>query len=189
MSKLILGFVGQAGAGKNTAAKLIGEKHSIEIFVFSDILKDLLKRLYLPASRENLISMSQATRQFFGQDILSIAMDKQVTESKTEIVIVDGIRRAGDLTYLDQNPNFHLIEIWAPPEVRFERLKKRNEKPGESEMTWEDFLAMSQKETELTIAGVAEKAEAKINNDGDITTLSKRLDDLFEKLSLSSRAE
>ncbi|MFA6161078.1 MAG: AAA family ATPase [Patescibacteria group bacterium] len=183
MSKLILGFVGQAGAGKNTAAKLIGEKHSIEIFVFSDILKSLLQRLYLPASRENLIAMSQATRQFFGQDILSIAMDKQVTESKAEIVIVDGIRRAGDLTYLDQNPNFHLIEIWAPPEVRFQRLKNRNEKPGESDMTWEDFLEMSKKETEITIAGVAEKAEAKIENDGDLAILSTRLEALFAKLN------
>ncbi|MDD2785312.1 MAG: AAA family ATPase [Patescibacteria group bacterium] len=183
MSKLILGFVGQAGAGKNTAAKLIGEKHSIEIFVFSDILKDLLKRLYLPASRENLIAMSQATRQFFGQDVLSIAMDKQVSESPTDVVIVDGIRRVGDLAYLDQNPNFHLIEIWAPPEVRFQRLKNRNEKPGESDMTWEDFLEMSKKETEMTIAGVAEKAEAKIENDGDLATLSTRLEALFAKLN------
>lgn len=179
MPKLILGLVGQAGAGKFTAAECIKNDYKIQVFVFSDILKDMLGRLFLPASRENLIALSTTVRQAFGQDALSNAMERQVAVSEADIVVVDGIRRFDDIADLKKNPAFHLIEVWAPPEIRFERLKKRNEKPGETEMTWEDFLAMSQKETEATIAGVAVQAEKKIDNSQDLPELKKNMLELI----------
>lgn len=180
MPKLILGLVGQAGAGKFTATECIKNDFNIQVFIFSDILKDMLKRMFLPASRENLIALSTAVRQAFGQDALSNAMERQVAASEADIVVVDGIRRFDDIADLKKNPSFHLIEVWAPPETRFERLKKRNEKPGETEMTWEDFLAMSQKETEATIAGVAAQAEKKIDNHQGLPELKKSMLELIQ---------
>ncbi len=41
--------------------------------------------------------------------------------------------------------------------------------------TWEDFLAMSQKETEATIAGVAAQAEKKIDNSRDLSALKTNM--------------
>lgn len=182
MPRLILGFVGQAGSGKFTAANIIRLKHGAAVFVFSDILQDILKRLYIPPSRDNLINISQILRQGFGQDVLSKAMEKQVEDSRADIVIVDGIRRFEDIADFKKYPNFHLVEITAPPEVRFERLKRRNEKPGESEMTWEDFEAMSQKETEIHIAQVGQEAKDKIDNSSDMGVLEKQLDAFLASL-------
>ena len=182
MPKLILGFVGQAGSGKNTAAQILKSKYNAEIFVFSDILHDILKRLFLPPTRDNLIRLSQTVRETFGQDALSNAMEKQVTESKADIVVVDGIRRFEDIADLKKYPAFHLLEITAPPEVRFERLKRRKEKPGETEMTWDDFQAMSQRETEIHIAQVGEQAEFKVDNSGDLKALEGQIDALIAKL-------
>lgn len=181
MPKLIIGFVGQAGSGKGTAAHILQEKYGAVVFTFSDILTDILNRLFLPSSRDNLVNMSITLRQGFGQNILAKAMGRQIENSTADIVVVDGIRRLEDIEDLTTNPNFHLIEISVDPKVRFERLKKRNQKPGESEMTWEDFLAVGQKETELTIAKVAEQAPIKLNNEGDIQGLEKQLDELVSQ--------
>jgi len=182
MPKLILGFVGQAGAGKGTAAKMIAENYGAVTFTFSDILSRILDVLLLEHSRDNLIKISMALRQAFGQDALSNTMEKQVAAAKSDIVIVDGIRRIEDIENLARSKAFHLIEITARPEIRFERLKRRNEKPGESDMTWDDFLEMSQKETEKTIVEVAQNAELIIENNGDLNEFKACLDNLITKL-------
>ncbi len=181
MPKLIIGFVGQAGSGKGTAANILHEKYGAVVFTFSSILTDILNRLFLPSSRDNLVNMSITLRQGFGQNILAKAMSRQIENSPAEIVVVDGIRRLEDIEDLKSNPTFHFIEIVVDPKTRFERLKKRNQKPGEAEMTWEGFLAVGQMETELTIAKVAEQAQIKLNNDGDIKALEKNLDELVAK--------
>lgn len=182
MPKIILGFVGQAGSGKGTAGNILKEKYGAAVFTFSDILNDILKRLFLPPSRDNLIILSQVLRQGFGQSILANAMEKQVASTESDMVVVDGIRRLEDIEDLSKNPAFHLVEMVAAPELRYERLKKRNQKPGEAEMTWEDFLAMGQRETELTIAKVSETAQLKIDNEGDVPALEKQLDELIIKI-------
>lgn len=181
MPKLIIGFVGQAGSGKGTAANLLHEKYGATVFTFSSILTDILNRLFLPSSRDNLVNMSITLRQGFGQNILAKAMSRQIENSTSDIVVVDGIRRIDDIEDLKSNPNFHFIEIVVDPKIRFERLKKRNQKPGEAEMSWEDFLAVGQKETELTIAKVAEQANIKLDNEGDLLALEKQLDDLVSR--------
>ncbi len=179
---MIIGFVGQAGAGKGTAAEMLTVNKNAQIFTFSDILADLLKRLYKEKSRDNLIKMSTAVREAFGQDALANVMEAQVQESMADIVIVDGIRRMEDIEDLNKDPKFHLVEIWAPPEVRFERLKKRNEKAGEGDMTWEAFLAMGKRETEKTIAGVAAQAKYKIDNNAGLEEFKAKLDALVATL-------
>jgi dephospho-CoA kinase len=182
MPKMIIGFVGQAGAGKGTAADILATNSNAEIFTFSDILADVLKRLYKEKSRDNLIKASTAIREAFGQDALANVMEAQVQASTAEIVIVDGIRRMEDIEDLQKDEKFHLVEIWAPPEIRYKRLKNRNEKTGEGEMTWEEFLAMGERETERTIAGVAAKADHKIENDLDLETFKAKLDELIATL-------
>ncbi len=179
---MIIGFVGQAGAGKGTAAEMLASNMKGQIFTFSDILSDILKRLFKEKSRDNLIKMSTALREAFGQDALANVMEQQVKESPAEIVIVDGIRRMEDIEDLQKEPNFHLVEVSAAPEVRFERLKKRKEKAGEENMTWEDFLAMGKRETEKTIAGVATQADHKIENDSDFEAFKAKLDSLVASL-------
>ena len=130
-----------------------------------------------------MIKMSTALREAFGQDALANVMEQQVKESTADIVVVDGIRRMEDIEDLQKEPNFHLVEVSAPPEVRFERLKKRKEKAGEADMTWEEFLHMGERETERTIAGVAKQANHKIDNDSDFETFKAKLDAFVASLN------
>ncbi|MFA6447808.1 MAG: AAA family ATPase, partial [Patescibacteria group bacterium] len=93
MQKIILGFVGLLGSGKGTAAVMLKEKYGAEIHVFSDILKDILRRLGLPISRENLQGLSTSLRTQFGQDLLAKAMAQQVGSAAASLIVIDGIRR------------------------------------------------------------------------------------------------
>lgn len=177
---MIIGFVGQAGAGKGTASEILAQKANVQIFTFSDILADLLKRLYIEKSRDNLIKISTALREAFGQSTLANVMKKQVQQSQADIIIVDGIRRMEDIEDLNKDPKFHLVEIQTLPEIRFERLKNRNEKAGEGNMTWEEFLALGERETEKTITEVAKLAKYRIDNDGNLEELKKKLETLIQ---------
>src|SRR3989344_1644712 len=138
MPKLIIGLVGRQGSGKGTAAKILEERYGAEIFRFSAILNDTLKRLALEQSRDNLIKLSESLRHTYSDAVLAYAIERDAATSNADVVVVDGIRRIGDVTALKPLPHFKLVEISAPAEVRFERMKGRGEKTGEWNMTWRE---------------------------------------------------
>lgn len=186
MTKIILGFVGLLGSGKGTAATMLKEKYGAEIHVFSNILKDILRRLGLPVSRENLQGLSTSLRTQFGQDLLAKAMAQEVGGAEADLIVIDGIRRIEDMSYLNGMPGFHLIHISAPEKIRYERVSKRAEKPGETGMSWEEFQVISKGEPELQIPSVAAKAEIEIDNSLDMEQLEKALADLLQKYGYES---
>lgn len=166
MAKIILGLVGQAGCGKGTMADLLVKEYRASYFRFSNILGDVLKRLSLEKTRDNLIKISGALRQTFGEDILSYVLEKDAILAPEDIVVVDGIRRMEDIVALEPSPRFKLVAIDADPKLRFKRMKKRGEKAGESDMTWEQFLAEEARETEMTIPSVMARAAITLPNNG-----------------------
>lgn len=182
MAKIILGLVGQAGCGKGTMADLLVKEYGAAYFRFSNILGDVLKRLSLEKTRDNLIKISGALRQTFGEDILSYVLEKDAILAPEEVIVVDGIRRAEDITAMEPSPYFKLIAIDANPKLRFERMKKRGEKAGEADMTWEQFLAEEQRETEVTIPMVMARAAVTVSNDGTREAFEQRIRALMKEL-------
>ena len=182
MPKLIIGLVGQQGCGKGTASKILQEKYGAELFRFSAILNDILGRLSLPQDRNHFIKLSEALRAAFGEDVLAYAIERDAVNSKADVIVIDGIRRPEDIVALEPLPQFKLIEIAAKPEIRFERMKERGEKSGESQRTYEDFLAEEQRSTEVTIPLVAKRAWKILDNDGTLTELEERLEAVMQEL-------
>ncbi|MFA6490899.1 MAG: AAA family ATPase, partial [Candidatus Magasanikbacteria bacterium] len=134
-NKIVLGFVGDLASGKGTICKYLLEKYGTNSYRFSTMLRDVLKRLYVENSRENLQNLSTVLRTNFGQDLMSRVIAEDVKNDSKEIVAVEGIRRPTDITYLEKNPGFNLIYITADPQTRWERLVKRNENPGDDKKT------------------------------------------------------
>ena len=144
-------------------------------------MRDVLNRVDLPVSRDNLIKISTVLRQNFGEDLLAKAIAKDASNLKADIVVIDGMRRMSDIGHLINLPNFILISVEAKPEVRYERLVKRNENIGDAEKSFEEFLADHKKETEITIPEVMSHAKEVINNDGSFDDLIKQTDLIVEK--------
>ncbi len=152
------------------------EKYGASAVKFSDTLRDLLKTLDLPESRENIQKISTSVRNLFGEDILARAVAKRAKNINSDIVVIDGIRRLEDLKYLSENPTFKLAAISADIKTRYERIIKRDENSDDKNKTFEAFVADHNYETEVTIKDVEEKAEIAINNDGPIENLYSQLD-------------
>jgi dephospho-CoA kinase len=178
MNKTILGFVGLLSSGKGTAAKYLETKYSANTYRYSTILRDLVDRIYVEQSRDNLIKMSETIRSTFGEDTLAKAIAKDAETAINNLVVVEGIRRPADIEYLAKLPNFVLIEIFAEPKTRYERLIKRGENADDNSKTYEQFLADHQRSTELSILEVIPHAKERIDNNGNLENLYQQLDRL-----------
>ncbi len=178
MNKKILGLTGLMSCGKGTAVKYLKEKYQAETFRFSTMLRDILDRLHLEHSRENMSGISTILRENFGQDLMAKVMTEDVKNSQAELIVVDGIRRMEDIKYLKAMPNFKLVAIEADMQIRYQRLKERGENSDDQNKTWEQFQADHKLETELTILDTIKAADVVINNDGDLEALHKQLDKL-----------
>jgi len=177
--KVILGFTGSISSGKGTATRYLVEKYNAKSFKFSKILRDILDRIYLLHTRDNLIKISIVIRDNFGQDILAKIISKDILEEDNNIIVIDGIRRPADIKYLKDIKGFKLIGIDADIKIRYERLKKRNENKDDKSKSWEDFLKDQKAETEIYIPELLKKSNHIINNNGNLEELYKKLDNLI----------
>lgn len=187
MPKLIIGLTSMPGAGKGTAAKHLQEKYGAAPYGFSSILADILKRLNIDRTRPNFQTLSIILRQGFGEDVLAYAIENDAVTAEVDLVVIEGIRRIEDLVALEPLPYFKLIAIDLAPELRFERMKKRGEKAGEADMSWETFLAQDAAPTEATIPATMDRAWKTLDNSGSVAELERKLDGLMLELGIAPK--
>jgi len=182
MPKIIIGFTGLMASGKDAAKKYLEEKYGAKSFRFSTIMRDVLTRIHVEISRENIQSVSLCLRETFGEDLFAKVMATDIDETDSAVVVADGVRRLADIANLAKLDGFHLVAIEADPKIRYERMVKRGENIGDSEKTYEQFLADGQKEAELKIPEVMSSATFIINNDGDFANLYQQIDKIMKKI-------
>jgi dephospho-CoA kinase len=181
MTKIIIGLVGTLASGKGAVKKRLVEKYKAEDCRFSTILRDVLKRIDVSTTRENLQNVSTSLRQLFGEDLLAKAIAKDASTLNADIVVIDGIRRMSDIGHLLSLSNFILVAIDANPEIRYKRLVERNENAGDDKKTYEEFQADQNVEADKMIPEVMKIAKEKINNGGSLEDLYKQIDDIVLK--------
>lgn len=186
MNKIILGFVGDLAAGKGTVAKYLTKKYHINAYRFSTIIRDVLDRLYISQSRENMQLLSRVLRENFNQDVLSRVIARDVQNDPHELVVVDGIRRPTDITYLKEIPGFHLIYLTADAQVRWQRLVQRRENPGDEIKTFEEFTHDERAEAECLIKELGRQAEDTIMNNETTEELYANVEKLITKYKSQS---
>ena len=181
MNKRIIGLVGDIAAGKSTATEYIKQTHGATTYRFSTILRDIAKRLYLEENREHLQQLSTIIRQQFGDDILSKSIAHDVIQDNHPLIIVEGLRRPSDSTYLEQQPGFQLIYITADERLRWERLTKRGENKDDATKTFEQFKQDEQAEADSLIKDIAKKATHVIINNGTKEELYAHIDTIINQ--------
>lgn len=182
MPKSIIAITGPIASGKDTVKNYICEKYSAKSYKFSQLFRDLLSRLYLDQNRENLQNISQDIRQRFGNDILAKVVSEDLKNSQDEIIVLDGARRLADLKFLWDLPEFSLISVDAKPQIRYERMKKRGENPGDREKTFSQFEMDDKKESEAEIPLVMEKANYNLDNNENLDKLYSQIEAVISKI-------
>jgi dephospho-CoA kinase len=183
----IIGLVGTPGSGKSAVTDYIIQNYGGEHFRFSDYLAHVLQKMNLQKTRENMIKLSVILRKEFGEDLFSHAVACDAVRSEAPLVLVDGIRRPGDLTAFRPLPEFKLIAVNADPKIRFERMKHRGEKVDENNMTWEEFEATEKAPTEITIPETMTFANYVIMNDGSVEELHTRIDEIMKEIGIEKK--
>lgn len=181
--KIIIGLVGSLASGKETTKKYLAEKYNAKDCRFSSILRDVLSRLTIPNSRENLQKISTVLRANFGEDLLASAIAVDAAKLDADVVVIDGVRRFTDIEHLKDLPNFVLVKIDADPKLRYERMKLRNENVGDDKKTFEEFMQDHEAEADKQIPEVMKTAKYSIDNSGTFEDLYKQIDILISKLS------
>jgi len=179
MKKIILGFTGEMACGKGTATHYLTEKYKANSYRFSTMLRDVLKRLYLDESRENLQKISTVLRQNFSEEIMAKVITEDVKNDQGEVVIIDGIRRMADIKYLSEIPEFKFVYIDVDLEKRFERMKLRKENPGDDVKTLDDFKKENEQESELQIKGLKDKADFVVDNRGSLDEFYSQIEKII----------
>lgn len=182
MSKIILGLAGTLASGKDTTKKYLVGKYTAKDCRFSSILRDVLSRIAVPISRENLQKLSTLLRANFGENLLAKAIANDATELDSDIVIVDGVRRPTDIEHLIKLPNFFLIKIDADSRTRYERMLKRNENEGDNKKSFEQFKIDENAEADKLIPIVMESARYSIDNNGSLEDLYKQIDQIIKQI-------
>lgn len=181
MPKLIIGIVGENAAGKTSATEYLKTKFETVSFRFSDMLHDILKRIYVEPTRANLQTLSTILRQNFSEDIMSKVIAQDAKNATTDVVITEGVRRPSDVPYLKELSNFILIYVRADEKIRFNRLADRGEKPDDATKTWEEFQKESLQESEQQILEIAKTADFTVDNNGSKEETFKQLDEIVKK--------
>lgn len=180
--KAIIGLTGKIAGGKGTVAKYLKEKYGASTYRFSTMLRDVLERMYLDITRENMQKISTVLRQNFSEDIMAKVMAEDVKKDESQVIIVDGVRRLADIKYLRELEGFKLVAIEANPRIRYERLVKRAENKGDADKSYEQFLKEESGEAEAQIPEVMAAADTVIDNNGSFEDLEKQVAEVLEEI-------
>lgn len=176
--KIILGLAGEISSGKGTVTKYLTDKYDASSHRFSTMLRDILDRLYMEHSRENMQKLSTMLRRNFGEDMLARVMSEDVKKDKSEIIVIDGVRRLDDIKYLRELPEFKLVFIKADIKKRYERIVQREENPDDKNKTFEEFEKDHQGEADAKIKDLESCADVVINNNGSLEELYEQVDEV-----------
>ncbi|MFH1721356.1 MAG: AAA family ATPase [Candidatus Altiarchaeota archaeon] len=176
---LVIGLVGRIASGKGEVAKFLEKEFGAKTFVFSDILKDVLVRLHIRVERGNLQTLGEELRRDFGADTLVNAMREDIAKYQGDIVVVDGIRFPNEVQMVRGFPENKLLYIDAPQNERYKRACLRGTR-GEATLSFEEFQAIEQRETEKHLDEVIGQADHRIENTGTLEVLKEKVREIIE---------
>ncbi|WP_175058846.1 AAA family ATPase [Thermococcus sp. 2319x1] len=189
---MIIGVVGKIAAGKTTIAKFFEERGFCRVSC-SDPLIDLLTHnlseySWLPEvpeksepTRDKLIEYGRYLKETYGEDILiRLALDKK---RNCENVVIDGVRSRGEIEAIKKRDGV-IIYVEASPEIRYERLKKRNAGKDKVIKSFEDFLKADEAEEKLYhTSKLKDLADFLIVNEGTLEELKAKVEGIITSLT------
>jgi dephospho-CoA kinase len=173
----LIGLTGTNGAGKGEVASHLKKKGYAYLSLSDEIRADLQRR-GKESTRNQLIAAGNALRRKYGADILA----RRVMTKVKNRTVIDSIRNISEVAFLRRQDGFILVAVDAPVELRYARVKKRGR--AESASTFKEFVAkereeMSNGKTGQQLHRCLELADVTIINDGTLTALHRRIEELL----------
>ncbi len=183
--KVIIGIAGEMGSGKGTVTGYLVEKYGAQHLRYSHILEDILARLSLEYTRQNLAILGEGLRATFGGNILSQALRADITASEAPVVVFEGIRKKEELDAMRDLDGFVFLYVDAPIETRYRRLVMRNEKVDDNTKTFDDFQKDHLRPADRDVPRLEEEADYIIDNSVGYEEMYRQVDQLMTTLNVA----
>ena len=166
----------------DTVAEIL-EQHGFANFSLSDIIREYCRSIGQETTRENLIAAGKYLRETYGNDYLPAQIIKKIREQKIENAVIVSLRHPDEINLLKKEPDFKLVIVDSPIEMRFERTQKRQGRPEDKD-NFEEFKAHEDQERTGTAGGqqinaVMAIADLTIENTGTIEKLKEKVGKLI----------
>jgi dephospho-CoA kinase len=121
----VIGVVGLPASGKGEFSRVAREM-GIPIVVMGDVIRSVVEAAGLPLTDHNLGSTASRLREEEGMDAIAKRCIPVIEALDAPLVLVDGIRGEAEVVlFRSRFPEFYVIGIDAPFNVRLERLSAR----------------------------------------------------------------
>lgn len=178
---MVIGVVGPMASGKDTMAdylKKMGFMHES----LSDILREIMTMEGEPIDVLNMTKYGNRLRDTKGYGYLAQEALRRVGQNNA---VITAIRQVGEIeTFRKNRPDFILIKLDAPTEMRYQRLVKRG-RAGDVE-SMDDLKELEEIQNTgqggaINMGACYKLADETIMNDGTIENLYRKIDDFLEK--------
>lgn len=171
MSKLIVCLTGMPGAGKSTIADGLKSK-GYEIINMGNAVRNEAKKLNLEPTGPNLGKLMLELREKKGPGAIAELVKPEIENSKSDVIIIDGIRSYPEIEALKNYGKVKLLAIHASTDTRFGFLQQRGR--SDDPKTKENFEERDDRELNVGISNPIALSDDAISNNN----LSK--DELIE---------
>lgn len=179
----LIAIVGMPGAGKSLVGDFFRNK-GMPVLRFGDQTDIGLKELGLPLTEKNERMYRENIRKELGMAAMAIKIEPRILKVAKDhnLIVLDGLYSWEEYTYLIKKfPQFQLLCIWAPPEVRYARLSQRPVRPLAREEARSRDIAEIEN---LNKGGPIAIAEYLITNEtNDPASLERSLESFYGKNS------
>jgi dephospho-CoA kinase len=178
---MIIGVTGLARTGKNVVADYLKEKYGYQVLVFSDVLREEAAKRGMEPTKMNLSELGDQMRAEGGMGVLAKKLIAKLEDEKD--YVLTGFRSPDEVDYIrnEAGGDFYLVEVRAERNVRF---KRRDDSDPKTEA---EFFLRDERDIENKgMAKVIEMADYRLENNGTIDQLKRKVDSLLLKIKEES---
>ena len=124
MEKLIVCLTGMPGAGKSTIADGLKSK-GFDKITMGDAVRAEAARQKIEPTGTNLGKLMLELREKNGPGAVAELIKDQIVNSKSDVVVIDGVRSIAEVEVLKKFGNVKILSIHASSDTRFKFLSDR----------------------------------------------------------------
>jgi dephospho-CoA kinase len=182
---LIIGITGTLGAGKGTIVDFLKKEKGFTHFSVRAFIAEEIIRRGMEVNRDSMVLVANDLRKNNSPSyIIDCLYEKAVSIGQNSII--ESIRTPGEIYSLRQKGNFYLFAVDADPQIRYERIRRRQSETDN--ISYQTFLDNEQREMDSAdpnaqnVGKCMELADYKLWNNGTREQLNRQVEAILMKI-------